>query len=270
MTTEARRGPGGMRTLKLVIEYDGTRYCGWQKQSGSAAEGAPSIQATLEAAIRGVAGAPEAAVGAGRTDAGVHACGQVAGFSTTSRIPADRFPAALNAHLPPDIRVLEAREVPDGFHPRHDAVARTYRYDILNRPAPSALLRLRAYHVPEPLDTGAMGRALAAFLGRHDFTAYHGVGSNPRTAICTVSDAAWTHDGGRLSLTITADRFLRHMVRVLVGTLVRVGAGRLPPEAPQEFLADADNQRTGPTAPPHGLYLVRVDYGTNAGGDNCL
>ncbi len=254
-----------MRRIRLVIEYDGTGYCGWQRQSGSAAEGAPSIQATLEAAIRDVAGGPEAVVGAGRTDAGVHACGQVAGFSTTSRIPADRLPAALNAHLPPDIRVLVAQEVPEGFHPRYDAVARTYRYDILNRPAPSALFRLRAYHVPEPLDTGAMDRALAAFLGRHDFTAYQGVGSSPRTVICTVHGATWTRAGDRLSLTITADRFLRHMVRILVGTLVRVGAGRLPPEAPGEFLADADNRRTGPTAPPHGLYLVRVEYDTKTG-----
>ncbi len=254
-----------MRTIKLIVEYDGTSYCGWQRQSGSAAEGAPSIQSTLEAAIRDVAGEPEAVMGAGRTDAGVHACGQVARVSTTSRIPADRLPAALNAHLPPDIRVLAAQEVPDGFHPRYDAVARTYRYDILNRPAPSALLRLRAYHVPEPLDTGAMDRALAAFLGRHDFTAYQGVGSSPRTAICTVHDAALTRTGDQLSLTITADRFLRHMVRILVGTLLRVGAGRLPSEAPGEFLADADNQRTGPTAPPHGLYLVRVDYGMKTG-----
>ncbi len=249
-----------MRTLKLVIEYDGTGYCGWQRQSGSGAEGAPSIQAMLEAAVRDVAGESVTVVGAGRTDAGVHACGQVASFTTTSRIPADRFSSALNAHLPPDIRVLEVREAAEGFHPRHDAVARTYRYEILNRPVPSALLRLRAYHVPEPLDADAMHQALEAFFGQRDFAAYQAAGSSPRTTICTVRDAAWTRTGDRLSLTITADRFLRHMVRILVGTLVRVGAGRLPVEAPAEFLSDPDNQRTGPTAPPHGLYLVRVDY----------
>ena len=248
------------RTLKLVIEYDGTGFCGWQKQTGSAAEGGPSIQATLEAAVRDIAGEPAAVVGAGRTDAGVHACGQVASLTTTSRIPAERFSAALNAHLPPDIRVLGAEEAPEGFHARRDAVARTYRYEILNRPIPPALLRHRAWHVPEPLDVGAMQAALAAFVGRHDFTAYHAVGSSPRTAVCTVREAAWDRRGDRVRFTITADRFLRHMVRILVGTLVRVGKGRLDAGAPVEFLGDSDNQRTGPTAPAHGLYLVRVDY----------
>ncbi len=249
-----------LRTLKIIIEYDGTAYCGWQRQSGSAAEGPPSVQAALEAAVRDIAGEPAEMVGAGRTDAGVHARGQVAKFATTSRIPTDRFPAALNVHLPQDIRVLEAHEVPADFHPRHDAVARTYRYDILNRPVPTALDRLRAHHVPERLDTGAMEEGLAPLAGRHDFAAYQAAGSRPKTTICTVREAAWSRDGDRLSMTITADRFLRHMVRIIVGTLVRVGTGRLPAGAPVEFLADPDNRRTGPTAPPHGLYLVRVDY----------
>jgi tRNA pseudouridine38-40 synthase len=259
-----------VRTVKLTIEYDGTGYCGWQRQAGPAAGGAPSIQATLEAAVREIAGEPAAVVGAGRTDAGVHACGQVAGLVTTSRIPADRLPAALNARLPPDIRVLEAQDVPEGFHARRHAVSRTYRYEILNRRAPSALLRYRAHHVSEPLDLDAMREALEPFLGRHDFAAYHAVGSAPRTTLCTVLDAGWSRTGDRLSCVITADRFLRHMVRILVGTLLRVGAGRLAPAAPGEFLADPDSRRTGPTAPPHGLYLVRVDYGpahAPAGGD---
>jgi tRNA pseudouridine38-40 synthase len=249
-----------VRTVRLVVEYDGTGYCGWQRQAGSAAEGRPAVQTTVEAAVQEIAGVPSAVVGAGRTDAGVHACGQVAAFATTSQIPAERFPAALNAHLPADIRVLEARDVPEGFHARFDAVARAYRYDILNRPAPSALLRNRAYHVPEPLDIQAMRQALREFVGAHDFAAFQGAGSDPRTTVCTVLDAAWDRLGDRVRLTITADHFLRHMVRILVGTLVRVGVGRLPPGAPAEFLADSDNQRTGPTAPPHGLYLVRVHY----------
>jgi len=249
-----------MRTLKLVCEYDGTDYCGWQRQQGSAAAGAPSVQATLEEALREIAGEPAEIVGAGRTDAGVHACGQVASVRTTSRIPADRFAAALNARLPSDIRVLEVRDVPEGFHARFDAVARSYRYELLNRPIASALLRHRAYHIPEPVDLDAMRRALAPFAGPHDFAAYHGLGSDPKTTVCTVRDAAWHRDGDRLALTITADRFLRHMVRILVGTLVRVGRGRLAPDAPAAFLGDPDNSRTGPTAPAHGLYLVRVEY----------
>mgnify|MGYP001297515531 CR=1 FL=1 len=257
-----------MRTLKLTVEYDGAGYCGWQRQRGSAAEGSPSVQATLEGALAEVAGEPVPVIGAGRTDAGVHALGQVASLSTSSRIPAARFPAALNAHLPTDVRVVEAAEMPEGFHARYDAVARTYRYEILNRPGPSALLRGLAYHVPEPLDVGAMRTAAAPFAGRHDFVAYRGVGSPTRTTICAVSAVAveTAEDGasdlayGRVRINITADRFLRHMVRMITGTLIRVGLGRLPVSAPGEFLADPDNRRTGPTAPAHGLYLVRVDY----------
>lgn len=265
-----------MRTVKLVVEYDGAGYCGWQRQRGSAAAGPPSVQATLERAIAEIAGEPVPVTGAGRTDAGVHALGQVASLQTTSRIPAGRFPAALNAHLPPDVRVVAAEDVPEGFHPRRDAVARTYRYEILNRPEPSALLRGLAYHVPEPLDVDAMRRAAAPLAGRHDFVAYRGVGSPTRTTFCNVGAIAvgalcgptrnfgggsLTREGdAHLSIVITADRFLRHMVRMIAGTLIRVGLGRLPAGAPATFLTDPDNRRTGPTAPPHGLYLVRIDY----------
>ena len=251
--------PKPSRTLRLLIEYDGTGYCGWQRQDGAAAR-APSVQATLEGAAREVTGEQVEVVGAGRTDAGVHAWGQAAHLVTSCRIPAARFPGALNAHLPGDICVLEAREAPEGFHARFDAIARTYRYEVLNRPAPSALLRDRAHHVSEPLDLDAMAQALAPCVGRHDFAAYCGAGSGPKTTVCTVREAAWRGDGERIVLEITADRFLRHMVRMLVGTLLRVGRGRLPADAPGKFLADSDNARTGPTVPAHGLYLVRVEY----------
>lgn len=249
-----------MRTLRLVIEYDGTGYCGWQRQRGSAAGGPPSVQATLEAAVAAVTGETAPVVGAGRTDARAHALGQVAHVETRRRISADRLPGALNANLPPDIRVVAAEDAPVGFHARFDAVSRTYRYEILNRPAPSALLRHRAYHVAAPLDVGAMQRAFAPLVGQHDFAPYQGAGSSPRTTVCTVTAAECVRRGSRVRLTISADRFLRHMVRMIVGTLVRVGAGRLSEDAPAVFLDDADNQRTGPTVPAHGLYLVRVDY----------
>ncbi len=247
-------------TLKLLLEYDGTAYCGWQRQRGTAAGGAPSVQATVERAVSAVTGEAAQVVCAGRTDAGVHALGQVAHLTIQSRIPAGRFPGALNAHLPLDIRILHAEEAPDGFHARFDAVSRTYRYEILNRPAPSALLRHRAYHVEDTLDVGAMQRAFWPFLGRHDFAAYRGAGSPTQTTVCTVTAAECVRRGPRVRLAITADRFLRHMVRMIVGTLVRVGTGRLPADAPGRYLEDSDSRRTGPTAPPHGLYLVRVDY----------
>jgi len=249
------------RTLKLILEYDGTAYCGWQRQSGSAAGGAPSIQGVLERVIAEIAGESVEVVGAGRTDAGVHAYGQVASLTTTSRIPAGRIPAAINARLPLDIRVLEAAEAPDGFHARYDAVARTYRYTILSRPVASALLRHRAYHTPEPLDVEAMQRALIPFLGAHDFSAYRGAGSPTRTTECTVLAVGCDRDGSLVHVTFAADRFLRHMVRILVGTLLRVGTGRLAEDAPAQYLADPDGARTGPKVLPNGLYLVRVDYG---------
>ena len=249
-----------MRTLRLVLEYDGTGYCGWQRQRGSAAAGAPSVQATVEAAVRAVTGEEVAVVGAGRTDAGVHALGQVAHLVTGSRIAAGRFPGALNAHLPADIRVLEAHEAPAGFHARFDAISRTYRYEILNRPAPSALLRFRAYHVPDPLDMDAMQRSLTPFLGRHDFAAYRGAGTQTRTTLCTIARAECRRTGARVRVTVTADWFLRHMVRNIVGTLVDVGRGALSVEDFARILAARDRTRAGLNAPPQGLFLVEVKY----------
>jgi len=249
-----------MRIIKLTVEYDGTAYCGWQRQQRPAAAGPPSVQATLEAAVHNLTGERTSVVGAGRTDAGVHAYGQVAHFTTASRIHAGRFAHALNAHLPADVRVVRVAEAPAGFHARFDARSRSYRYEILNRPEPSALLRHRAYHVPEPLDVQAMRRALAPLIGRHDFAAYRASGSQTRTTVCNVLAADCNRRGSRVRITIAADRFLRHMVRLIVGTLLRVGTGRLPEDAPAAYLRDRDSRRSGPAVPAHGLYLLRVDY----------
>ncbi len=243
------------RNVVLTIEYDGTDFSGWQRQLRR-----PSVQAEIEQAIRVVTRQRADLIGAGRTDAGVHALGQVANFHTTSRIAADRIPGALNAHLPPTIRILASRDAPPDFHARYAATGRTYRYAVLNRRAPSAILRAHTYHVPSPLEIGTMQEAMAALLGTHPFTAFRGVGSGERTTVCTVRRADVARGGDTVIFTFEADRFLRHMVRLIVGTLLQVGQGKLLVDSVSEILAAENNQQAGPRAPAHGLFLVRVAY----------
>jgi len=245
-----------MRNIKLIIEYDGTPFSGWQRLKGR-----PSVQAELERAVLKVTGERLTVIGAGRTDAGVHALGQVGNYPTESRMPAGRFPAALNAYLPPSIRVLAADEVDPDFHARYAATGRTYRYAVLNRSAPSAILRNHAYHVPYPLRVDSMVSGAAALEGTHAFGAFRGVGSSERTTICTLRRAGIAQSGDMVIFTFEADRFLRHMVRMVVGTLLSVGAGKLVPDAVSGILAAEDSRQAGPRAPAHGLYLVRVIYG---------
>lgn len=243
------------RNIKLTIEYDGTPFSGWQRQSSR-----PSVQEEIEQAIRAVIGERVAVIGAGRTDAGVHALGQVANFRTASRIPADRFPAALNAHLPDTIRIISAEGVDASFHARYSSTGRTYRYVVLNRPAPSAILRHHAYHVASPLDIDGMAAALQALRGTHAFTAFRGVGSGESTTVCDLRRAEVARRDDMVIFTFEADRFLRHMVRMMVGTLLRVGRGKIAPGALADLLAGEDNQKAGPTVPAYGLYLVKVTY----------
>lgn len=247
--------PGGGRTIALTVEYDGGGFAGWQRQSRR-----PSVQGALERAVYALTRERVTVIGSGRTDAGVHALGQVAAFRTASGIATDRFPRALNAHLPETVRVLSAWEAAPGFHPRYSATGRTYRYAVLNRPAPSAILRGQTYHVPAPLDLAAMQAAAATLLGTHAFTAFRGVGSGERTTICTLRRADVVRAGDLVLFTFEADRFLRHMVRLMVGTLLRVGRGKLPPAAVERILAAEDNRQAGPRAPAHGCFLVRVSY----------
>ena len=243
------------RNVVLTIEYDGTDFSGWQRQSRR-----PSVQAEVERAIQAVTRERVDLIGAGRTDAGVHALGQVANFHTASRIATDRFPRALNAHWPKTIRILSAWEGAPDFHARYSATGRTYRYAVLNRPAPSAILRAHTYHLPAPLDLHAMQEAVTPLLGMHAFTAFRGVGSGERTTVCTLRRADVVRGGETVLFTFDADRFLRHMVRLIVGTLLRVGQGKLQPDAVAEILAAENNQQAGPRAPAHGLFLVRVTY----------
>ena len=266
-----------MRTLKLTLSYDGTRLVGWQRQ----AEG-DSVQGVLEDALARFEGAPVTVHGAGRTDAGVHALGQVASVEVGFTHDAATLARALNAQLPEDVRVLAVEEVAPGFHARFSARSKTYRYCIRNGPVASPFERAFVWHVPQPLDVHAMQRAASGLLGRHDFSAFRSVGTGvpdavrtlDRSAVAEVAGAPWhvstatttppsrgSSDGGALlTYEVRGDGFLRHMVRAIVGTLVEVGRGWRDPAQMDAIVQSKDRARAGATAPPHGLFLVRVDY----------
>lgn len=244
-----------MRTVRLVLWYVGTRYAGWQRQPGR-----PSVQGELEGALAHITGERVRVVGAGRTDAGVHALAQVAHFRTTSSLSAERFVTAFNHYLPPDIAVRSAQDAPEAFHARRDARWRAYRYVIWNRPGRNPFLVDRALAWERPLEVARMQRAGDLLVGRHDFAAFCATGSNPRTTWCTVHRFRVRRRGPFVVVEVVSDRFLRHMVRMLVGTLLEVGAGKRSPEEVGEVLASRDSQRAGPVVAPGGLYLVRVGY----------
>ena len=255
-----------MRTFKLTLAYDGTDYVGWQRQASGA-----SIQGCLEAALADMEGASVTVVGAGRTDAGVHALGQVAGVRLGVRIGPEALARAVNARLPPDIRVVGGAEAADAFHARFDAVAKSYRYRLLHGPVMSPFLRRYAWHVREPLDVRAMAEAGRMLVGEHDFAAFQAAGSSVRTTVRTVFEltvspvppASAGAEAGGAGMTVVEVRgsgFLRHMVRTIVGTLVEVGRGRRGPEGVGRALRAADRSAAGPTAPARGLFLTGVQY----------
>ncbi len=250
-----------MRTVKLVVAYVGTRYAGWQRQPHR-----PSVQAELERAVASVTGTRSSVVGAGRTDAGVHALAQVAHFRTPSPIPASQLVAALNHFLPPDVAVRAAADAPEEFHARRDARWRAYRYVIWNRPGRNPFLVDRALAWEGPLDVAGMQQAAAGLVGRHDFAAFCAAGSNPRTTVCSVYRFRVYRKGPLVLVEVAADRFLRHMVRMLVGTLLEVGSGKRKPQEVGGVLASRDSQQSGPVVAPGGLYLVRVGYTDWRGG----
>jgi tRNA pseudouridine38-40 synthase len=244
------------RNIRLLLEYDGTRYHGWQRQADAA-----TIQQSLEEALGRLTGQKVALIGSGRTDAGVHARGQVANFRTNSAIPLKAFHQGLNSMLPKDIAVLEAREAEPSFHARKSARAKTYEYRILNRSTRSPLHRNHAWWLAPHLDLGAMAEAAAVLPGEHNFTAFRASGSDNLNPVRRVLAAAWRDEpGGWLSFTITATGFLRGMVRGLVGTMVEVGRSKAPPTILAELLQNHARHLAGPTAPPQGLYLVEVFY----------
>jgi tRNA pseudouridine38-40 synthase len=252
-----------MRTLKLTVAYEGTRFVGWQRQAKG-----ESIQGLLEEALARIEGGPVSVQGAGRTDAGVHAQGQVASVRVACLHDAATLTRAVNAQLPGDVRVLSIDEAEDGFHARFSARSKQYRYQIERRPIASPFDRAYAWHLPEPLNLEAMRASASALVGTHDFAAFHSAGSETRSTIRTVARSELTpggpvgetHASPLLVYEITGDGFLRHMVRTIVGTLVEVGRGRRTPESVASLLLGGARQDAGRTAPAHGLFLVRVVY----------
>lgn len=247
-----------MRTLKLTLQYDGTAYVGWQRQPNGV-----SIQALIEDALAPIEGGRVSVQGAGRTDAGVHALGQVASVTLTTTLETPTLGRALNAVLPPDVRVVAVEEAPPAFHARFSARAKTYEYRIVNAPLVSAFLHRYAWHVAQPLDFDAMRTAASPLVGSHDFAGFQGAGSAVASTERTVFGFQ-VEDGGGFDLPyvvrVSGDGFLRHMVRNMVGTLVEVGAGRWDSWRMLEVLESRDRTKAGPTAPAHGLFLVSVAY----------
>ena len=244
-----------MRHIRLVVEYDGTELCGWQRQLGQ-----PTVQQHLEEALGKLLVHDVAVVGASRTDAGVHARGQVASFRTARPIPLHGIRRGLNSLLPPQIAIREATEVAEDFHPRFSATGKHYRYTLLARADRSPLWRERAWHHPEPLDIPAMTEAAAALIGEHDFSAFRAAGCTARTATRRIDSIAVTRSGELIEVDVRGNAFLRNMVRILVGTLAEVGTHKRPPGQVGEILASKDRTRAGRTAPAHGLELVEVRY----------
>ncbi len=244
-----------MRNIRLTIEYDGTAYHGWQSQIN-----AVTVQDVLTAAVGSLTGEKCSLTGSSRTDTGVHALGQVCNFYTESAIPADKFAFALNTLLPEDVVVRKSEEVSEDFHSRFSAVGKKYRYLFFNSTFPSALMRNRAYHVYYPMDAGAMRQAAEYFTGTHDFVAFSAAGSSVKTTVRTISEATIERDGELIEFSVVGDGFLYNMVRILAGTLVEVGVGRLKPDAVPAIIAGLDRRKAGRTAPAHGLYLVEVYY----------
>lgn len=247
-----------MRNLKLTLQYDGTEYVGWQRQ-----ETGVSIQSLLEQALEPFSGRPVTVHGAGRTDAGVHALAQVASVSLGSALDVPTLARALNAVLPPDVRVLAIEEADSGFHARFSATGKVYEYRIVNAPIVSAFLHRYAWHILPPLDLDAMREAAATLVGTHDFAAFQGAGSAVATTERTIRAIEWQDGGGYdlpLVIRLEGDGFLRHMVRNIVGTLAEVGFGRWPSSRAAEILASRDRTQAGATAPARGLFLARVLY----------
>lgn len=244
-----------MRRIHLIVEYDGTNYAGWQRQAN-----AMTVQEQLEIAIQKLTGEHVNVSGASRTDAGVHALGQSAHFDTGSRIPADKFSFALNTMLPPDIRVVRSEEVSPDFHSRFSGRGKRYRYLIHAAPHASALGRLTHAHVIYPLDIERMRAEAAELIGTHDFAAFAASASVVKDTVRTIWRADIRRNGAEIELIVEGNGFLYNMVRIIAGTLIGVGSGKLEPGAIRRAIASGDRLDLGITAPAKGLTLMEVFY----------
>ena len=244
-----------MPTVRLLLEYDGSRYAGWQRQPNQ-----PTVQEAVEAALRHLTQETISVVGAGRTDSGVHALGQVASFRIGRQWTSRQWIRGLNAWLPDDVAVRAAAAVPDGFHARYAARGKLYEYRILNRTERPALERAYYWHLHKPLDQAAMEQAAAHLVGSHDFSSFEGALTDNEDPVCNLRQLSVARQGDVVLVQAYADRFLKHMVRAIVGTLVEVGHGKRAADSLKVVLAAKDRTAAGRTAPAHGLYLVRVDY----------
>ena len=244
-----------MRNIKLKIEYDGKDFNGWQKQPTKL-----NIQGEIERAIEEITGEKVDLIGSGRTDAGVHALGQVANFKTDSNIPIEKFPIALNTKLKRSIRIIEAKEVDERFHSRYNCKKKTYRYIINNSTNGTAIYRNLEYNFSQKLDVEKMNEAAKHFVGEHDFKGFKASGTSSKSSVREIYDAKVYAENNKVIIELTGNGFLYNMVRIISGTLLEVGVGKIKVEDISDIINSGDREKAGKTLPPNGLYLVKVEY----------
>ena len=244
-----------MRNIKLVIEYDGKSFNGWQKQPNKL-----NIQGEIEKAIGEITGEEIELIASGRTDAGVHSLGQVANFKTNSKIDIEKFPYAINSKLKKSIVIKSAEEVPERFHSRYSVHSKTYRYTINNSKFGTALYRDMEYHFPIKLDENKMQEAAKYFEGEHDFKAFKASGTSSKSSVRIIYKAVVNRQDDRVIIELTGNGFLYNMVRIIAGTLVDVGIGKIDPEEIKNIIEEKDRKKAGKTLPARGLCLLEVQY----------
>ena len=244
-----------MRNIKLIIEYDGKSFNGWQKQPNKL-----NIQGEIERAIGEITGEEIDLIASGRTDAGVHSLGQTANFKTNSNLPIEKIAIAINSKLKKSIVIKSAEEVDERFHSRYSVKSKTYRYTINNSPMGTAIYREMEYHVPMKLNIENMKKAAQFFEGEHDFKGFKASGTSSKSSVRTIYNADVRKEGERIYIELTGSGFLYNMVRIIAGTLVDVGIGKINPEQIPNIIEAKDRSKAGKTLPAHGLCLMKVEY----------